>query len=97
MFQTATFEEGILAMTIGSERSDVFKCDMCETDYQLQSIRLTAIRAKLVLECWKQFGRQHADTISTKQLFQFKALQLDADAVSQRDVRAIFESTMGQV
>jgi len=91
-----TFEQAVASMIVGSEKSEGFKCPFCETDHQVHVKKTAGNRARIVLNVWRNYGRRYGNRLSTEQVFhRDPALRLDADTVSQRDVRAAFESKTG--
>ncbi|KAJ4524876.1 hypothetical protein HRR83_000514 [Exophiala dermatitidis] len=88
-----TFEQALASMRLGADKFDVFKCPFCETDHQLHIKKTTKNLARIVLDVWRNYGRRYENRLSTEQIFHRNpVLRLDADSISQRDVRAVFES-----
>lgn len=91
-----TFEQAVASMIVGSEKSEVFKCPFCETDHQVHVKKSDGNRTRIVLSVWRNYGRRHGNRLSNEQIFhRDPVLRLDAGTVSQRDVRAAFESKTG--
>ncbi|KAL2434167.1 hypothetical protein ABEF95_014874 [Exophiala dermatitidis] len=88
-----TFEQALASMRVGAEKSEVSKCPFCETDHQIHVKRTTEDLARIVLDVWRNYGRRYENRLSTEQIVhRSPVLRLDADSISQRDVRAVFES-----
>ncbi len=88
-----TFEQAVTSMIVGSVESKVFKCSFCETDHQVHVKKCEGNRTRIILSVWRNYGQRHGNRLSNEQIFhRDPVLRLDADAVSQRDVRAAFES-----
>lgn len=88
-----TFEQVFPIMVVGSEESEVFKCPWCETDHQIHVKKCEENRTRMVLNVWRNYGQRYWNKLLNEQIFHRKpVLQLDANALSQRDVRAAFES-----
>lgn len=88
-----TFEQAVASMIVGSEKSEVFKCPFCETDHQVHVKRSDEDRTKIILNIWRNYGRRHGNRLPNEQIFhRHPVLRLVPGTVSQRDVRAAFES-----
>jgi hypothetical protein len=80
--------------------TEVFKCPFCHTDYTLRVQQQTSgaaarSRMSVVLEVWRKFGRPHRNIQADEQMFHRlppPSSEIDADALSARDLRALFES-----
>ena len=91
-----TFEQSFASMIVGSEKSEIFKCPFCETDHQVHVKKSNGEQTRIVLKVWRNYGRRHGIRLSNEQIFhRDPMLRLNTDTVSQRDVRAAFESKMG--
>jgi hypothetical protein len=88
-----TFEQAVSSMIVGSEKSEVFKCPFCETDHQVHVEKSDGDQTRIVLNVWRNYGRRYGNRLSNEQIFhRHPVLRLNTDTVSQRDVRAAFES-----
>jgi uncharacterized phage-associated protein len=88
-----TFGQAVASMIVGSGKNEIFKCPFCETDHQVHVKKIEKDRTRIVLNVWRNYGRRHGNRLSDEQIFhQDPVLRLDAGTVSQRDVRASFES-----
>jgi hypothetical protein len=91
-----TFEQAVASMIVGSKKSEVFKCPFCETDHQVHVKKSNGDRTRIVLNVWRNYGRRYGNRLSNEQIFhRDPVLRLNAGTVSQRDVRAAFESKTG--
>ena len=89
-----TVKLAVAGMTTAKETRE-FKCTFCDTDHELYMEKLAGDWTRIVLKVWRNYGRRHGNMPSNEQLFhRDPALQLDADAVLQRDLRTVFESGM---
>lgn len=80
---------------VGSEISEVFKCPFCETDHHVHARKDTADVTKVVMSTWRNYGRRNGNKPWVEQIFHRDPAPTDADIISQRDVRAEFESNGG--
>ncbi|KIV95830.1 hypothetical protein PV10_03436 [Exophiala mesophila] len=73
--------------------AEVVKCSFCECDWQLQISHKTDTHLRIVYYVWKNYGRRYGKRQGNEQIFYREpAPPLDIEAVSQRDLRALFES-----
>lgn len=93
-----TVQHVVAMMRAGSETTKVRKCEFCDTDHVLYIKKSARHRMTMVLNVWRNFGRLHSNTPTAEQVFYRGPglLELDADVVDQRDVRALFESGTGR-
>ena len=91
-----TLEQAVASMIVDSENSEVFKCPFCETDHEVHVKKSNGDQTRIVLKVWRNYGRRHGNRLSNEQIFhRDPVLRLDTGTVSQRDVRAAFESKTG--
>lgn len=96
-----TFEQEALAnMTMagpGTETFKAFKCCFCETDHDMQVKKNVADGTiRIIVHVWRNYGRRYRNKMSSEQIFhRYPVLRLGADTVSQRNLRAVFESQEG--
>lgn len=91
-----SFQRAIASLIVGSEKCEVFKCPFCETDHQAHVKKCEPNRSRIILDIWRNYGRRHGNGLLNEQIFhRDSVLRLDADTLSQRDVRAAFDSTTG--
>lgn len=85
-------EQAVAGMT-GLERPRVSKCPFCATDYELLVRNSTGGRMKIVLKVWRNFGQRYEKMLANEQMFyRISPSRIDADALSRRDLHAVFES-----
>lgn len=91
-----TVEQAVAGLT-DAEEPRVFKCPFCATDYNLRVENGPGGRIRLVLDVWRNYGRLYEKTLESEQIFQAHySSRTDADALSRRDLRALFESYGGK-
>lgn len=73
--------------------TEYLKCSFCECDWQLQINRKTDTHLRILFYVWRNYGRRYGKRQGNEQIFHREpAPPLDIESVSQRDVRALFES-----
>jgi hypothetical protein len=73
--------------------TEILKCSFCECDWQLQMTHKTETHVTILFYVWRNYGRRHAKRQVNEQIFHREpAPPLDIESVSQRDLRALFES-----
>jgi hypothetical protein len=87
-----TLEQAVTGMT-GLERSRLSKCPFCATDYKLHVQDSNGGRTKIVLSICRNYGQRYENMLANEQIFvRDPSSRIDADAVSRRDLHAVFES-----
>lgn len=73
--------------------TESLKCSFCECDWQLQMNHKTDTHWTMLFSVWRNYGRRYGKRQGNEQIFHREpAPPLDIESVSQRDVRALFES-----
>lgn len=86
------FVERVVAGMTGSEVFRTLKCPFCATDYTLHMQKSPSGQLRIVLKVWRNYGRRYEKTLASEQLFHRKpSSRLDADLLSRRDLKALFE------
>ncbi|KAL2398638.1 hypothetical protein ABEF93_002894 [Exophiala dermatitidis] len=79
--------------TMPLEPTDTVKCSFCECDWQLELDHKTDTHSRLLFYVWKNYGRRYGKRQGNEQIFHRRpAPPLDVESVSQRNLRALFES-----
>jgi hypothetical protein len=87
-----TIEQAVTAMT-GLERPRLFKCPFCATDYKLHVQNSNSGRMRIVLSVCRSYRQRYEKMLANEQIFHRNpSSRIDADAVSRRDLHAVFES-----
>ena len=69
------------------------KCQFCETDHELHVQNSAGNGIRIVLKVWRNYGRRHGNRLGNEQIFHREPeSRINAEAVSQRDLRAVFGS-----
>ena len=85
-------EQAVVEMT-GLKKPRMSKCPFCATDHELHVQNSTGGRTTITLSVWRNYGRRYESMQLNEQMFyRDPSLRIDADALSRRDLRAVFES-----
>ena len=85
--------EQAVADTTALEKPGVSKCPFCATDYKLRVQNSTGSRLRIVLNVWRNYGQRYENMLANEQIFwRETSSRIDADALSRRDLYAVFES-----
>ena len=87
-----TIEQVVTALP-GLERPRLSKCPFCATDYKLLVQNSNSGRMRFVLSVCRSYGQRYENMLANEQIFHGNPCsRIDADAVSRRDLHAVFES-----
>ena len=87
-----TVEQAVAGIT-GLEKPRVSKCPFCATDYKLRVQNITGGRMRIVLNVRRNYGKRYENMLANEQMFYLDpSSRIDADALSRRDLDAVFES-----
>jgi hypothetical protein len=87
-----TIEQAVAGMT-GLEKPRVIKCPFCATDYDLRVQNNTVSRMGIILNVHRNYGKRDEYMLASEQIFHRNpSSRIDADALSRRDLHAVFES-----
>lgn len=87
-----TVEQAVAGMT-GLKKPRVSKCPFCATDYDLRVQNSTVGRMRIVLNVRRCYERRYENMLPIEQIFyRDPSSRIDADALSRRDLQAVFES-----
>ncbi|RMZ83798.1 hypothetical protein DV738_g1003, partial [Chaetothyriales sp. CBS 135597] len=81
---------------MGPQVCEEYKCAFCETDVQVLAEKGEGKRIRMIVNVWRNYGRKYGNRFSNEQIFYREPeSQLNAATLTQRDIRAAFESDMG--
>jgi hypothetical protein len=79
----------------GLEHPRIFKCPYCTTDYEVSLRKKCLGRVVIVLKVWRRYVAKERTTPIDEQIFNRRSdLRFDDEALSQRDLRTQFESSL---
>ncbi|KAL2434909.1 hypothetical protein ABEF95_010591 [Exophiala dermatitidis] len=85
--------KGASTNTTPLKPTETVKCSFCECDWQLEMNHKTDTHSSLLFYVWKNYGRRYGKRQGNEQIFHRQPTPpLDTESVSQRDLRALFES-----
>jgi hypothetical protein len=87
-----TVEQAVAGIT-GSEKPGVSKCPFCANDFKVRVQNRMGGRVRIVLDVWRNYGQRYENMLANEQVFYREpSSRINADALSRRDLHAVFES-----
>lgn len=87
-----TVKQAVAGM-MGLEKPRVSKCPFCATDYDLRAQNSTVGRTRVVFNVRRSYEKRDENMLANEQMFyRDPSSRIDADALSRRDLHAVFES-----